>query len=86
MRRNGPSRTKALRLAEIDLRLAGFPRLENRISHKGLEDGRVGCDSGVDDQVRFTNATMRWKRQLRLAVAAHQIGHAEKSLPQPDDL
>src|SRR5262245_25374993 len=86
MRRHGAARAKALRLAEIDLRPTGFPSLEDRLSDKGLEDGGVGCDSGVDDQVRFPNPAVRRERQLRFAVAAHQIGHAEKPLPQPDDL
>src|SRR5215475_3300314 len=85
MRRHWPSRTEALRLAEFDLRLTIFSSLENRLSHKSLEDGRISCDSGVDNQIRFTNPAVRRERQFRLAVAADQIGHAEKSLPQTDD-
>src|SRR5262245_52656169 len=85
MRRRGSARAEALRLAEFDLRLTGFASLENSLSHKSLEDRRVSRDSGVDDQIRFTNPAVRRQGQFRLAVAADQVGHAEKPLPQTDD-
>src|SRR5215468_2716684 len=80
VRRHGTARTKALGLAEIDLRLTGFHSLEYCLPHKGLQDHRVGCDSGVDDQFYFPNPAVRRQRQLGRAVAADQIGYAEKSL------
>src|SRR5262245_17447355 len=86
MSRHGPAWTEALCLSEADLRPSGFSRLENSLSHNGLEDRRIGCDSGVDDQVYFSNAAIRWQRQLRLAVSTHQIGHAKKTFPKADDL
>src|SRR5262245_15843775 len=58
MSRNGTARAKALSLAEIDLRLSGFRGLGDCLLHESLEDRRIDCDSGIDDQFHFPNAAV----------------------------